>query len=281
MNTRTPDSRRNLSPLARAAREGDYDRFLVALFAPPERRETLFALIALNLELARIRDAVREPMLGQIRLQWWREAVAEAHAGKPRNHDVLRGLAAANPPAELVSELIDAREVEYEPQGPSFEQFRSYVHGTSGALAEAMAAVSGADETTRNAARRVGTAFGLVGTLRATRFHARHGRVLLPSDLLDEAGTSAAAMKELRSEPGLARAAERIASMARGELTEARAQRSAIDRGQRHAMLLAPLTDAYLRRLDAARFDLLGSDFPLAPLRRQLTVGWAAIRGTF
>src|ERR1051325_10992416 len=59
-------------------REGDKDRFLAALFAPPKHRRPLHALYAFNLEVARTRELAREPMPGEIRLQWWREALVGA-----------------------------------------------------------------------------------------------------------------------------------------------------------------------------------------------------------
>jgi phytoene/squalene synthetase len=66
-------------------RNADRDRFLGALFAPEPARTDLLALLAFNHELARTRSVTREPMLARIRLEWWREAVAEAaSAGKPR-----------------------------------------------------------------------------------------------------------------------------------------------------------------------------------------------------
>jgi phytoene/squalene synthetase len=279
MNARAPGSVQP-PPLAKALRDGDYDRFLTVLFAPPGKREAAFALIALNLEIARIRDAVREPMLGQIRLQWWREALAEATAGSPRRHDVLEGLAAAGVPTPLLDELVDARETELAAEPPrTLAAFRAYASGTSGALSEAMAAVLGGDESARVAARGVGTAFGMIGVLRATRFLANRGRVLLPSHVLDESGTSVAAVKELRSDPGLARAAERIANAAREELDAAR--RLPVSKDVRAAVLLAPLIDAYLARLRAAKFDVLNGDLALGPLRKQLAMGWAAMRGKF
>ena len=50
----------------------------------------MFALYAFNYEIARVREIVREPMLGQIRLQWWREAVSAAFSGMPpRQHEVV------------------------------------------------------------------------------------------------------------------------------------------------------------------------------------------------
>ena len=270
------------SPLAKSLRDGDYDRFLTVLFAPPGTREALFALLAFNLEIARVRDAVREPMLGQIRLQWWREALAEAAVGKPRRHDVLEALTDAGAPAALLDEMLTARETELEPEPPrTLAEFRAYASGTSGALSEAMAAILGGDETMRRAARGVGTAFGMIGILRATRFLAQRGRVLLPSHLLDESGTSVAALKEVRADAGLARAAERIADAAREELERARTQRRALPKEVCSAFLLMPLADAYLARLRAAKFDVLNGDLALSPLHKQLVVGWAAVRGKF
>ena len=75
-----------------AARELDYDRYLAALLAPRRARDDLMALAAFHGEIARIPLTVREPAIGDIRLQWWRDAlrtpagtatgnpVADAHA---------------------------------------------------------------------------------------------------------------------------------------------------------------------------------------------------------
>ncbi len=74
----TPDTRPiNIRPVI-----NDRDRFQTALFAPARHREALFALYAFNYEIARVRETITEPMLGQIRLQWWREVIAAAFAGE-------------------------------------------------------------------------------------------------------------------------------------------------------------------------------------------------------
>src|SRR6266700_4185448 len=84
-----------LSPVAALVRRHDRDRFQTALFAPADRREALFALYAFNYEIARVRESVTQPMLGQIRLQWWREVVDRAYsAAPPRQHEVALALAA-------------------------------------------------------------------------------------------------------------------------------------------------------------------------------------------
>jgi 15-cis-phytoene synthase len=61
--------------MAALVRRHDPDRFLTSLFAPPEKRDALLTLYAFNHELARAREAVSEPPLALIRLQWWREVV--------------------------------------------------------------------------------------------------------------------------------------------------------------------------------------------------------------
>src|SRR5215831_3169513 len=85
-----------LSPVAELVHRHDRDRFQTALFAPARSRESLFALYAFNYEIARVRETVSEPVLGQIRLQWWRESIAAAFDGNPvRHHIVVEALTAA------------------------------------------------------------------------------------------------------------------------------------------------------------------------------------------
>ena len=85
-------------------RRHDADRYLTALFAPGERREALFALYAFNLEIARMREAVSEPMMGLIRLQWWRDAL-EAR----RDLVALRGVERERGPERAAAQLPPQR----------------------------------------------------------------------------------------------------------------------------------------------------------------------------
>ena len=137
-------------------RSADRDRFLGALFAPEPARTDLLALLAFNHELARTRSVTREPMLARIRLEWWREAAAEAAgAGKPRAQPVVESLSETvrrrrlRPP-DLVA-LIDAREEEID--GP-LDVLRA-----GHALADLeLAVLSVADEPSRRAVRAVSAA---------------------------------------------------------------------------------------------------------------------------
>ncbi|TAJ83384.1 squalene/phytoene synthase family protein [Reyranella sp.] len=112
---RAPDaSHRYVLDLVRGA---DRDRFLGALFAPEPARTGLLALLAFDHELARTRTVTREPMLARIRLEWWREAVAEAAGkGTPRAQPIVESLSEIvrrhGITVEKLAALIDAREEE-------------------------------------------------------------------------------------------------------------------------------------------------------------------------
>ena len=76
-------------------RRFDRDRFLTALFCPPDRRPDLLALYAFNIEIAGVRETVSEPLLGHIRIQWWRDALDGIYGGDPPAHQVAAPLSRA------------------------------------------------------------------------------------------------------------------------------------------------------------------------------------------
>lgn len=131
---------------------GDPDRHATARLAG-DRAARLFPLYAFNLEVARIPSVVSEPLLGEIRLQWWRDAVAEIFDGKPpRRHEVVAPLAeaieAAALPRALFEQLLDARS--YDLAGPAFADrplLDAYLDGTSGALTRLAARALGGGES--------------------------------------------------------------------------------------------------------------------------------------
>src|SRR5690348_3418408 len=93
-------------------RAHDKDRFLATLFAPAERRAPLFALYAFDLEIRGVRDRAREPMPGEIRLQWWREVVSGERSSEAASHPIAAALTATLArfplPRERLAALLDA-----------------------------------------------------------------------------------------------------------------------------------------------------------------------------
>ena len=127
-------------------RAADRDRFLAALFAPAEHRGALHALYAFNIEIARVREIVREPLAGEIRLQWWNDAIAGKAAGEAAANPVAAALLASvaryRLPAELLTGLIAARRFDlYDDPMRTLADFNDYARATSSALIELAARV--------------------------------------------------------------------------------------------------------------------------------------------
>lgn len=101
-----------LNACAEIVKSGDADRFLAAMAAPPAARAVLFPIYAMNVEISRAPWVTAEPMIAEIRLQWWRDALAEIAAGQaPRRHEVVEPLAQVLDAegARLLEPVIDTR----------------------------------------------------------------------------------------------------------------------------------------------------------------------------
>ena len=248
------------SSLAALVREHDRDRFTTALFAPEHRRENLFALYAFNYELAKVRESVREPMMGRVRLQWWRDTLAEIAAGQPpRRHEVAEPLAHAIREHHLsqstLTRMIDAREQDLLPDPPTtFTQLEDYVDATGGGLnflaLQALAAKDnkGASAT---AARHVGVGYALAGVLRATAFNARFGRSLIPMEL--DPGRHALGGK---ATPALRDAAATIAEAAHLRFAKARTLSDELPEAAMPVLLPAIVAERWLAQIESADYDV-------------------------
>jgi len=86
-------SDRALTEIAGLVREKDEARFFSAQFAEPHQRARLLAAYAFDLALADVQRASAQPLVCEIKLAWWDEALAELRAsGQHRGHPVLQGL---------------------------------------------------------------------------------------------------------------------------------------------------------------------------------------------
>lgn len=253
-------AREALSYCADQVRRYDRDRFLTALFAPADAREDLFALYAFNLEVAKIRETVTEPMLGRIRLQWWRETLAGIAQGVVRPHAVAEPLAAAihrhQLPLGPFETLIDGREQDLEPDPPAdLDALQTYAEQTAGRLVGLASRILGGGEAAQRAANHVGIAHGLAGLLLAVPYRASYGRVDLPRDLLDEAGLHPTTVKEARGDRRLS-AIMRVVALRAGEhVAAARREHRAVPRRAIAALLPVRLAERALKRLAAADYD--------------------------
>ena len=264
-------------------RRFDRDRYLTALFAAASARADLMALYAFNLEVAKTRETVREPMMGLMRLQWWRDCIAEIYAGAARRHQVVQPLAGAihrhGLARALFDQLIDAREADLSETPPGdLPALLAYVDATAGGLG-ALAAQSLGGGEAASAVRAVWIAWGIAGLLRAVPFHARHRRIHLPHGLLAQHGLDVHDVLEHRRAPALAEVVRTVASAASDHLATGRRLGRDLPRRLLPVMLLGTLAATSLRQLEAVGYDVYAPRLQEAAPGRVWRLLWPSLRG--
>jgi len=234
-------------------RRHDAERWRTVLFAPADVQPRLMALYAFNVEIARVRETVSEAILGQIRLQWWREALGEIVAGgNVRRHPIVQAIQQAGIDTAALTKLVDARERDLD-EAPfaDLAALEAYAAATSGDLAGIAAKLCGLEEM--KAVHAAGTAYALAGSLRALPFFSRVRRNVLPADLVAAAGLEPETIHEGKAGAKLAAAVEPVAMRSRALLDEARGL--GIPKQARVIALQAKLATLWLDRLAAAKYD--------------------------
>ena len=174
--------------LARQVRAGDYDRFLCIQLAPAAKRAPLYAVTAFHGELARIAETVSEPLLGHIRLAWWREALEELAAGKsPLQHPVvlaLQELLAHHPHihAQLLR-MVEARAMDLDSSLMAEEgAWLCYLDATAGALHSCWLYIlnPASIEPPPTCIILSSRAYAMIGLVRAIPYLASHGFLRFP-----------------------------------------------------------------------------------------------------
>ncbi len=148
-------------------RANDPDRYFAVLFASADKRRSILSLYALDGELKRVRRSVRNPVLGEIRLQWWSDAIGEMFAGNVREQPVARALSQTIAQTDLSKEpLIRLTEAYFgdlaEYDSRSAAEIAAFADQSSGTLMQLTARLLGGDDTTQAAACDAGAAMGMV-----------------------------------------------------------------------------------------------------------------------
>jgi phytoene synthase len=249
----------NLSPNALAVQKYDPDRFATFLFVNPDAREDLFALAAYNHEIAKTREAVSDPVVGHIRLTWWREGMRDITLGLVREHPLTQDLAelvqSGKISADDLQEMAAMRERDLvEIPNPTMADFRNYVKNTGGLLQKLLAqSLEITDPEILKAAEQTGIAWSMIGILRAVPFHAQFRRCFLPMDLLQQAGIRIERLYDFPTETKLRPVVERIADEAEACLENMPGHPRAI-------FALNKLTRIYIKRLRAAKYEPFQAD---------------------
>lgn len=285
MSDLSPELAAAYAAAADDVRRLDKDRFLASLFVPDAARPHVLAVLAFSAEVARVREAVSSPLPGEIRLQWWRDLLANlslAEGGAPPlAHALVATITRFRLPVPAFQNLIDARIFDlYDDPMPDLNDLEGYCGETVSALFQLSGLIlaGGEDPGSADLAGHAGVAYGLAGLLRAVPFHAARGQVYLPLDLLERHGVAVSDLAEGRSSPALLAALTELRGRARHHLAIALERLKAAPREIRPAFVPLALVAPLLKVMDARDYDPFRTVVDVPQWRKQLAMWWMARR---
>ncbi|HSR80907.1 MAG TPA: squalene/phytoene synthase family protein [Hyphomicrobiaceae bacterium] len=274
--------------VAASARTGEPDRYLAALLAPPSARPHLLALAAFLSELGCLPARVtREPAMGQIRLQWWREAIAAAEGVRTGNPvaDALRtAIRACHWPTAVLVEAIDAHELDLARHGLADDgALAAYLWRSEGApFALAAGILSGGTQSDpQPAAAASAQAYGLARLLMGLPNALAHGRVPLPQSRLAALHVSSAELLSGADGAEVATLLGNLCEEASEALARSRTEVANLPRAMWPAFLPLALVGTYLRALEGGARSILRSPPQVTPLKRITRIAVAHWFGRF
>jgi phytoene synthase len=263
-----------VSTLSRA----DPDRYLSTLYAPAALRGPLSTLYLFNAEIASIRDRVHEPLPGEIRIQWWRDALsgnAEGVAANPLAASVVDVIDRHNLPRDAFDRYLEARIFDlYDDPMPTQADLEGYCGETASAIIQ-LAAIILEPEAAASfaaAAGHAGCAQAIAGLLRLLPVHLRRGQCYIPRDILSAAGASPDILIAGDDAEAQRRAIAAMVALGRDHVARFEAEAHDMPASLRPAFLPAALARPYLDRVAAA---------PAAATRRSADIGIVKRHWTF
>ncbi|MEO6015087.1 MAG: phytoene/squalene synthase family protein [Devosia sp.] len=264
-------------------RANDRDRYFATLLLAPKERAALTALYAFSADIASVRDRAREPAAGEIRLQWWADALTgEGHGAVRANPladallDTITDYALPVPP---LTRMIDARRFDlYDDPMPDIATFEGYAGETVSALYQvgAMILNGGRPVETGDAAGHLGVAHALIGHLRAFGYNASRGRIFVPWNVLAANGVTESELFTGQMSEGLAAGLGQLADIAADHLGKADIAIKALPRGLRPVFVqIAVLKLQHARLKLETPFQTAGD---LSDWRKIAALSWWKLR---
>ncbi len=272
----------NFQHCAALVRDADRDRYLATLFVPAEHRDGLFALYAFNVEISSVRDKAREPMPGEIRLQWWREMLAGERVGEAAAHPVAAALTETLRRYGFVAapllELIDAHTFDLydEPMG-TVDALELYgIRTQSPIFAMAAGILNQGSVLPENFTLDASIAAAIFKVLIDLPRHASRRQLYVPLEVLERHRVDLEDVFAGQATDALRSALAEMRALLRGHLANARETVRAAPPQILPAFLPLAAIEPTLKHMDRADDDPFRFA-PLPPWRRQWAI-WRAAR---
>lgn len=270
---------------AALVRDQDFDRYAATLFVGTAPRRALLALAAFNVEIVRIPRLVSQPLVGDIRLQWWSDLLGgTAHGGESGNPvaaELLWAIDAYRLPTAPLRRLIEARQFDlYNDPMPDLAVLQDYLDATVGGLLQLAAMVlrpapAGPQDVDLHAAHHAAMALGIGQLIARLPYDGARRQLYVPKDLLARHGSSPEEVFAGRPTKALQAALGELIAVGQSHFAQALQDLPSLPRELRPALLPLALARRDLDRLARPERD------PFQPEERsRLATLWALWRAS-
>ncbi len=266
-------------------RQTDRDRYLSCLLIAEDRRGPVAALYAFNAEIARIRDAISEPLAGEIRIQWWRDLMAggPSDSANPLSAGLIFAIEEHHLPRQVLINMLEARIFDlYDDPMRDIASFEGYAGETASALIQLASLILDPQSAkmTSDAAGHAGVAQLIAGSLLLMPIHRRRHQIFIPGDILSATGLTPEEFLKGEDRTRIGAAIAAFAGFGRDHLNKARkAAKGHLSQRLMGAFLPVAFVEPVLSRAIHAKAGLIDTSIQPSQLFRQWRM-WRASRSS-
>ncbi|UXN04604.1 phytoene/squalene synthase family protein [Bartonella sp. HY406] len=269
-------------------KQGDFDRYISLLFAPAKKRAGLAALFAFNHEIARIRNVVKEPLAGEVRLRWWADNI-EKGSKEPTQNPVLDALLETisiyGLPEKALINACEARIFDlYNDSFITIADFEGYCGETQSILFKLGCQILDEFEvqSSDNACGHGGVSAVLMQILRFLPMITAEHQFYIPTEILNAVGVSREDITpDSNNIEQKSRVIAALTAFAFEHYTVFKTAQQKLAPSLRPVFLPLTLMPRYVRRTQKADFIAFTKPFELSHLQRQWSILKTAITGKF
>ena len=261
------------------------DHFLAHLLLDEETRMIADIVWAFHVEITQIPLLVSEPMVGEIRLQWWAEILAGQRSDEANGHPVARAMlvlidqfsmATGGLEAKLKAHIFDL----YQDPMESRTMLEGWSGETRSSLFQTIALARWEDEAKNlsDLCGHVGVALSIVGILQNLSLHRSKGQTYIPTEYLAKAGVSSGALRTGDS-ANIQSVIDQMLALADDHYKHAMTCLAVSEVDKRALFLPLSVVPVYLEKQRLAGIKLLDCPASVLQLRRQWTL-WRASRSS-
>ena len=249
------------------------------LFLPKQRREAITALYAFCREVDDIADDCTDIAIARVKLEWWRQELAQTFADKP-GHPVSQALLPAIRSYDLAleqfEEIIDGMEMDLQlVRYADFKTLHLYCYRVAAVVGQLAASIFGyTDRSTLKYAHDLGIAFQLTNIIRDVGEDARRNRIYLPQDELAQFGVTEDDIFSSQNSAAFRALLAHQTARAQQYYQQAMQELPKVDRHkQRPGLVMAAIYQTVLNEIARANYPVLNQRVSLTPLRK-LWLAW-------